>query len=382
MREQPPQSLTINTTPIDDIETLGAEWRALEQRSRDHSFFLSWHWIGVWLHSLPKHITPIALRIYDRDGLAGLAILYSGKSPVLRFAQLDQLALNETGDPSLDSITIEYNGFLAASGMGDSVAGAALAWLAQGQYGGNILQLGGIDPHLSQLAAKTAKLVRRDFHLIRHAPAPFVDLAAVRASGKDYLMHLSPNTRQALRRSMRYFEATGPLQYQKAQSTEEALSFFNELELLHQSYWNSLGKPGAFARPFFKQFHTRLIHDAFPAGHIEIARISAGDKAIGYLYNFIWQKTVYAYQSGFARNADTLARPGYVSHYLAIIKALGEGLNVYDFMAGERQHKTSLSTQQKSLDWIQIRPRVFLIKLEQGVRKIVTAIRHIQKPAR
>lgn len=362
--------------PVNDIDLLAQEWRELEDRSAEHSFFISWHWIGNWLRLLPPHMTPLVLRITSHGELVGLSVICKGVTPVLRFLRLSQLTLNATGDPALDCIAIEYNGFLAARGLGDIVARAGLEWLLDGGLPNQSLSLSGMDPDLTDMAISSARSRGRQTRMIGVYPSPFVDLAAVRNGSKDFTAHLSRNSRQALHRSLRYYESRGPLEYHVAATEAEALAIFNELQEAHQAYWQARGKPGAFANPFFKRFHSALIMSAFADGHIEMARISAGADPIGYLYNFAWHGTVYAYQSGFHYSGGKNARPGYVSHYLAIISSLAKGRNIYDFMAGQKQHKSSLSTGLKNLAWLQLRSQLLSVKLDTWVRHLLAARRN------
>lgn len=374
MTSQPSTPFTIVSESVEDIDKLGDEWRELESRSDSHSFFLSWHWIGNWLRCIPPHIKPMVLRITGEGVLVGLAILCKGNGPILRFARLNQMLINVAGDPELDDIAIEYNGFLSASGMDDTITRAGLEWLMRSYVPNQTLRLDGINEHLSEIAIATALPLGRQPHLLSFHPAPFVDLVAIRDSGKDYLSHLSRNTRQSLKRTIRHFENIGPLEYHVASTLDEALAIYADLEVAHQANWHARGKPGAFALAVLKRFHLALISSAFAGGYIEIARISAGGQPIGYLYNFIWRGTVLAYQSGFCYSEGETSRPGYVSHYMAIISALSKNRNIYDFMAGQRQHKSSLSTGTQNLSWLQLRAQTPLVRLENVLRKLRDAV--------
>lgn len=354
---------------------LGQEWLALETLSDTHSFFLSWHWIGAWLRCLPSDIEPIILRILSNSQTVGLALLVRATTPVLKILKLSQLVLNATGQSELDKIAIEYNGFLAARGLEQAVADAALDWLLQQGVPNQAFLLDGINSDLSELANLAALRNRRLVVQTNYSPAPYVDLAMVRSSGTDYLNHLSRNSRQSLRRSLRYYEATGPLHYHVARSCDEALEMLDDLETMHQRYWQAQGMPGAFAQPHFKQFHTELIKTAFEDNHIEIAQISVDKQPIGYLYNFVWHNTLYAYQSGFHYTEEKQARPGYVSHYSAILFSLSKGRAIYDFMAGDRQHKTSLSTGCHHLHWQQLRTPTLSVRLEKYLKGLLIAHR-------
>lgn len=365
---------SITALPLEGIELLGQEWLELESRSREHSFFLSWHWIGNWLRLVKPQCSPQAIRITKEGRLVGLAIVCKGKTPVLRYARASQLSLNVAGDPDLDRIAIEYNGFLCADGMEEAITTAGLTWLMQGHVPNQVIRLDGVNGQISKLAEAASLSLGREVHLLNFQPAPFVDLAAVRDSGKDYLSQLSRNTRQSLKRSLRHYENIGPLEYHIAGTLDEALAIYTELEAAHQANWQARSKPSTFVLPEIKKFHLMLINSAFAQGHIEIARISAGAQPIGYLYNFVWRGTVFAYQSGFNYGGDEAAKPGYISHYMAILSAIARGLNIYDFMAGQRQHKSSLSNGTQNLSWIQLRTRSPLVRLENQIRKLRNAL--------
>lgn len=360
--------------PIEDIGQLAHEWRDLESRSDSHSFFLSWHWIGSWLRCLPESVTPLVLRISSGSQTFGLAIIVQGSSPILKFFKLSQITLNAAGDSKYDTVAIEYNGFLAASGSENVVAQAGLDWLLRGGISSQAVNLRGIDPQLAEFAGASAKAHGWQTAQLSHVSVPYADLSAIRQSGKDYLLHLSRNSRQSLNRNLRYYESIGPLEYRIAREQDEALLWLKELQKAHQIYWRARNEPGAFANPFFNQFHSELIRAAFPDGHIEIAQISAGGNPIGYLYNFFWRGTVYAYQSGFHYTDDKHAKPGYVSHYLAIRNALAQDRNIYDFMAGDRRQKTSLSTNAHRLTWLQLRTRILSVRVESCIKSFIAAI--------
>lgn len=371
MTEQPPISLTITVSGVIDRGQLEIEWRELEGRAGGHSFFLSWHWIGAWLRSLPETVVPLVLRASHAGQTVGLAIFIPGITRILKIFNLPQLSLNETGHRAFDTIVTEYNGILAAKGLSDRVTQSSLEWLMRSGYPNHALRLGGVDSAVFQSASATAALFGRSLRILNQSEAECVNLAAIRAGAKPYLDSLSRNSRQTLRRELRRYETIGPLQYRPAASATQALDYFTALGHLHQSYWQSRGKPGAFAQPFFTKFHTDLIATAFDHRHIEMAKVTAGGEIIGYLYNLNWRGTIYAYQSGFFYDTENTYKPGYVSHYLAISRALDNGLDLYDFMAGYGQHKTSLSTEKNHLYWLQLRSNHFSVRVENLFRGLL-----------
>ena len=98
-------------------------------------------------------------------------------------------------------------------------------------------------------------------------------------------------------------------------------------------------------------------------------RVSAGDRAIGYLYNFLRNGSVSSYQSGFD-DADRRLRPGYVCHALAIAHYAAVGMLEYDFLAGANALKQSYGSERYDLYWSRIRGRKVAVQIEGIMRKI------------
>lgn len=335
--------------PIAEVEVL---WRDLEPRAR-LSFFLSWTWIGCWLRS--SGLMPNLLIARRQTRLVGLALLVRPSS------RRGRLVLLASGDPKFDCPFVEYNGFLiaedcpeAASIMLEALADAPL-------FGGSDtawrrLELPGIDDTLRAQIASAGMGIARD--VVR--PAPWIDLARLRQSGMGYLESRSRNTRAQIRRTLRAFEAAGPIGFERAEGLQAAITGLDALERLHQASWTARGKPGAFATPFFGAFHRRLITEAWPAGQVDLLRVTAGERTVGWLYNFVHGGLVYSYQSGFDYGWGRPHRPGLACHALAIEHYLSTGFNRYLFLAGDARYKTSLSTDSEPLHWLTVRrPRIF-----------------------
>jgi CelD/BcsL family acetyltransferase involved in cellulose biosynthesis len=321
--------LRVALDPAPDFAALAAEWRALEARA-DASFFQSWTWVGCLAETRFPH--PLLLRA-ERDGeLAGLALLNRAGG---------KLWLGESGDPALDAIYVEHNGPLLA--CRDDACGCLAALLAAGR-----LRLSGVGDGVLAAARATGAV-----RVLRRQPAPFVDLAALART--DYLAGRSANTRQQVRRSDRRYAAAGPLAVRRAATVAEAENFLDALAALHQATWTARGQPGAFANPRFMQFHKTLLARALPRGEAELLRVAAGDRLVGYLYNFRLRGRVYAYQSGFDyAGAAAHEKPGLTCHHAAIALARREGAVAYDFLAGGDRYKTSLATASATLHWLDV----------------------------
>jgi CelD/BcsL family acetyltransferase involved in cellulose biosynthesis len=325
-----------------DWNALGEAWRALEAEA-DGSFFQSWTWVGCRVAE--RFTNPLLLRASEAGRVVGLALFNVTGPPWAR-----RLWLHETGSPAEDSVFIEHNGPLLARGRADLLRPLLAAALRHGR-----LMLSGV--------GEAVWLAARDLgacQMLATRKAPCVRLAGMTGEA-DWLAGLSHSTRYRLRRSRRSYEAQagphGRLEVRAAADVAEGLAFLDTLAALHQAHWVARGKPGAFAEPAFVTFHRELLARGMPRGELRILRIAAvGDAGridLGNLYNIRWRQCDYAYQSGFNyQDAEQHQLPGLTCHNAAIANSICDGMQIYDFLAGDARYKTSLSNTNVNMYWL------------------------------
>ena len=351
--------------PLAALEPL---WKDLERRA-SASFFLSWHWMGTWLHWLPPEAAVQMLQVEHGGVVVGLAFL---ARRVLRRHHLlwsRAMFLNRSGDPALDEISIEHNGILAARGREADVARAAVRHLIEREKRWDELFLDGMgEPAVLAETPFDGARVR----ILKQGLARSVDLAALRDSNRPFADLLGPNTRYQVRRSHKELERLGPVALDEARDRVQARAYLERLRELHQGYWRARGMPGSFAKPAFGTFHEQLIDREFDSGVVQLLRLTAGGRELGYLYNHVYERRVYSYQSGFAypeANPGQHYRPGLVAHALAIEHNAARDYDVYDFLAGDSDFKRRLATGSEPLAWMVVqRPRLKL-RLENVARR-------------
>jgi CelD/BcsL family acetyltransferase involved in cellulose biosynthesis len=359
------ETLTVSFDRVDDPAALGADWRALEVRARA-TFFLSWDWIGPWLATAGG--VPIAARVVRDGNLVGLALFHVVRQRRHGFLPVRLAILNETGDRQKDIAYMEYNGTLSENGAEAAVLNAVLQALASGADapGFDAIRLGGLPQSLAQ-AIDPAGLTMRT---VTAEPTARVDLDALRAGGGDYLASLSSNARQQIRRSLRLYEARGPVRLEAASSLDEAQSFFGEMQTLHQATWAARGLPGAFAAPFLETFQRRVIDQAFAGGRVELLRLAAGDATLGYFYNFLHDGWVGAYMSGIAYEADNKLKPGLTGYALMVERHLACGHRTVDFLAGEDAYKTRLGQPGEAMVWLDLEKPLLRFAVSSRLRAL------------
>lgn len=363
--------MRVEFTELPPREQLERDWLELEAHS-DSTFFTSWSWIGCWLSCLPSRIQPKLLRVTSGEKTLGMGLFVSRNFLRHRLIPVKGLYLHATGDPLIDEITIEYNGFLADRDLQPIVVTQLLKYIVLHLKEWDELNLDGVTNIIRSMLPDFDGLhVSHQQRVCR-----YVDLDEVRGSGGNYLSLLGQNARSNIRRSIKELTKQGPITLTAAGNVDEALDFLEGLKQLHQAYWRSRGLPGAFANVFFETFHKRLIRSRFDCGEVQLIRIKVGDRTLGYLYNFVCQDVVYNYQTGFDYTiAENNNRPGLVTHSMAIEYNASCGHRIYDLMAGDSQYKQSLGTHAVDMDWVVLQRDRFKFRLEEGLRQIKRRLR-------
>ncbi len=366
----------VTVGPLPAWDDLAREWQSLEARS-DASYFTSWGWVGTWLALLPRSVQAQLVRAACGDETIGLGVVVERRLRRHGFVASRALFLHATGDRELDELTVEYNGFLRDRRRPEA-ATAMMRFLVDEYPGWDEIYLNGLaDAGAYAVPASANLLCRRRIRQVH-----FVDLDRIRSTGGDYLGAVGPNTRYNIRRSQREYKKLGPITIDAAANVEQALDYLERLKTWHQAYWNEKGHAGSFVSAFFEDFHRRLIRQRFAAGEIQLLRVRAGERVVGYLYNFVHRGRVYNYQSGFDYGVcERYNRPGLVSHHAAIEYNLQGGERVYDLMAGDSQYKRSLGTQVAELQWVVLQRPQWQFRLEHGLRNVKRRLARRTAPA-
>lgn len=327
-----------------------ALWRQLEETTS--VYFLRWGWIENWLALLPRSARP-RLAVIEHHG-APVAAAFLGRRRLLRRGVVPSRALylNATGDPVLDDIWIEHNGLVGEAALSELIAAIPGGW--------DELFVPAADEALVPAALPGGLRLKIDREVTSH----HVDLARVRAHG--YAALLGSSTRAQLRRAER---RAGELVVDVPGDADEALAVFAELVALHQRRWQARGMPGAFAHPWMRGFHRRLIARRYATGEIQLLRVRNKTRTIGCLYNLVCGGRVLFYQSGFAMAEHAHDKPGYLCHARAIEHSAAAGNAVYDLLGGEARYKANLATDATRLVWLRVqRPRPWFALEDLAIR--------------
>ena len=348
--------LSFQFTPINDPTHARVIWRQIESE-KPRGFFLSWHWVGAWLKWLGDSINPYMFIAWEGTKPVAAAILVRHEDMKYNLINIRQWWVHETGIEEWDSLTLEDNGFLVRSDLDYDPLPQCLGWLLDYLSQTDEILIRRCDAAIGRPLLNVAKskgwtnsdsnFSLRHFVYLSELRESTAGSCTVEACALQHLEKLGRNTRAAIRRSLRTYEEYGPVHIETAQTQEQAHDFLSALKALHQETWTARGKSGSFAKRGFERFHRHLIDESFSAGVIELCRISAGPRAIGYLYNFRYGGWVHNYQSGLAYGESQHCKPGLVWHHMAIANAAHSGAIAYDFMAGDVRYKRNLGTHTR-----------------------------------
>src|SRR5262249_38945729 len=154
-------------------------------------------------------LDPVALVGRAKGQIVLLGILTPSTRRSVLPVTVNGLWLQMTGEPQQDVITIEYNGFLVDPAWVGKIESDAIAFLLRAV---TVAGRGRDELHLKNIPAVLEESVRASgcrFREVQRKPSYRIDLAAIRAAGRQYLDCLSANTRQQIRRSMRLYERRG-----------------------------------------------------------------------------------------------------------------------------------------------------------------------------
>ena len=320
---------TLSRPDFDD-PALPQAWDGLAA-GRD-SPFLRWSWIGCL--AAQRFRDPWLLTVRDAGVVIGLALLGRTRSPLG-----STFHLHETGNPAEDAVFVEHNGIVSAPGREAALLGTLLS-VVRGR-----VMLSGVDDTWLAAARDLGGVVGP----VRGRPAPFVRLDAPDA--------LSRNTRAQLGRSERSYAASGPLWAERAGTAAEAQAFLEAMLPWHLESWRARGVASGLASPPVQRFLRALLDRGVPDGTVDMLRVAAGARTVGFLLNLRSGRRVCAYASGFDyAGAARHEKPGLTCHAVAIACARAAGAGEYDFMAGDARYKSSLANDVRSLHWLAWQP--------------------------
>jgi hypothetical protein len=344
MEKDPMHSLPVQTHSYrvneSHIEELEYKWIELQGKANS-SAFVAWFWIKQWLKQ-KKLITNncLCIEVMQGQDTIGLALFGLKTKKVFLGLSFNQYFLHKSGNIKEDQTWIEHNTFLLHKNHEQQLTNEICQELAKIEKIDDI-KIGLSSPHFID----TLSLIGFNKRTELSSPGYLANLNGL-SSLDDYLASLSKNTRSHIKRSIKLLNKQSPLRLVLAKDSSEKDAVLTNIAELHRQKWRPTVYGSGFDNPCFYTFHQGLIQEQQSAQNCRLYTLYQDDVALGHVYLLTYGDKWSFYLSALHFNADNRIKVGLVIHSLIIEQAIKEGINVYDFLAGEAQYKQSLSKEQ------------------------------------
>jgi len=334
-----PFSVQIYPFNTSEKKLLADKWQTLEGKA-DNSFFLSWLWIGSWLDLVEGKI--FVVECYQKDTLVGLGLFVEKTRKVFGVFPIKQWFLHKTGNEKQDQIWIEHNDFLLDSSVADEVRRNMVS--AVSQYDESIKEV--VVGLSSDEVTACFKIYFGNYRDEISTKGYFVDLSEIKGRYLDTIP--SKNTRAQIKRSDKLLSQQGDLNFTVITNKDEVKALFIEIAKLHIKRWENTHEGSGFTNFLFNDFHQKLIGDSAEST-VQVSVLSVGEKALGYLINFVYNQKVYFYLSALTTSNNSKLKIGLSLHSQAIQYYMDMNIKCYDFLGGDARYKQSLSNMSYQL---------------------------------
>jgi len=340
-----------------------SEWQALENRIQSTGLMNSAAWTRNWVRHYGD-LLPHRIAIGRQEGaIVGMTLLTTGVSQHDGPFPIRTLHFGTAGEPELDSVCVEYNRLLAAPAHRATYVTQLLRHVHANESWECLFMEG--------MAAEDAQEILRQSPAIelQERPCHYCDLQTFRdseKSGKEPWRLFGESTKTNLRRA---FRDLGELTIDWSETSEDALTLYDEMIIHHQERWQTAGKPGVFSSKRFTAFHRDLISELVPQQRAVLVRARQGAKVLGILYVLIENNRLLYYQAGLPDHKSKLSL-GCVTQYLTMLEGSRRGYDAFDFMAGDTLNKRVLSTHQNTIYWAKWRRPSVKFRILEGLRSI------------
>ena len=312
---------------LDQLQGMRAEFEVLLAEADTDPLCNSPEWIEAYLQAWtsPGDVHGWAFREAAGE-LVGLALLRPepGGGHALRRLCLAQ-------DGSFDSDYLEL-----PARPGRSLAVLEALFDAQRARGGaEALLFSGL-PAAGPTHAAVRELAQRRALPLREVGVVGIS-SALKPDFETFLTGLAPRMRSMVRRALRDAHEHG-LSLRWCESAQRLEADLGALAELHQARWQASGEAGSLADERRLSFYHTLALGALQRGQLRLAMLEREGQVVAAQFGVLARQRYYQLQEGYLPELAE-QRVGLALRALAIGSLAAEGVQHYDFMAGDARHK-------------------------------------------
>ena len=326
---------------LDELRELEPLWDDLVAEYPAASIFCTWEWLTCWWRSFGEGRRLLVLALFDSSSnLLGLAPL--SLSTELYWGSVSVRLLRFMGDGSEDSDNLD---FPVRPGYEEILASKVLQYLQDQHSEWDISQLNTM-PEESLVARCLADSLKPPrwscFEYSRNRLT-----VVLPPTWEEYLDQISPKERRNFGYYGRRLGKKYSVQIHRCAMESELASCLEALFRLHQLRWQGVGHPGSFADESRRNFYADLSRRLLAKGWLDLWTAELDGKVVAVQFAMRYGNTVYSLQEGYDPE-HAAARVGFILRGEVLKQLISEGIRVYDFLAGNDEHKARWKPQASS----------------------------------
>jgi CelD/BcsL family acetyltransferase involved in cellulose biosynthesis len=316
-------TLRVCRTP-EELSSLAADWRQLDEAAVARSPFLTWEWLSAWWSHCSGAAEPAVITAYDGTMLVGAVPLVKRRRQYYRVPVVE---LAFMGDPAADR-----QFFLDRSADG-SATDAIWQFLLTNPLRVHLLRLEQV-PEESP-TARRAEALAGGPNVEVASRLPFIEIKETWAT---FEKGLSRKFRSEMRTRPKVFEAAGPWRLEHVRGAAAA-AWVPRLAEVEVASHKMEGDRAFLAVDAHRALLTEFAAASSPSRAECVASLLVVNETLeAYLYGFIYDGKYHAYNMAFL---PTLAKgsPGKYLMHETIHFAFDAGCREFDFLRGESYMK-------------------------------------------
>lgn len=355
-----------------EVEAISAEWDDLLSRTTAPEIFRTYLWAKSWWEVFggTGGRQPFVVGVRQGKTLVGLAPLLT--RPVGGLFRQQRLEFFGTGEDEADEICSDFLDIMAAAGFEDQVVRAIWNAIEAERPRWDEAVFRNIVP--GSLLSRFFQPMARDAGCA-DARRPSGERFYVNLDAGDFNAYTDGLSKKKKKRIFYYrrrMEKEGGFVERRIERKEEIPLFLAEIARLSRMRRGSQGMSTAWQSEKFRRFHAVAAPRLWDAGQLDLRLWQRGDTAVAALYNFLYDGTIYYYQSGFDTQAFGNTSPGLVTISHVIEWGFVHKMRRYDFLVGaEGSYKEDYNCETEvasDLTLYNETPRAYLLRSAHAVR--------------
>jgi CelD/BcsL family acetyltransferase involved in cellulose biosynthesis len=335
---------------LEALQAISGDWEDLLANYPLATTFSSPEWLMSWWRSFGKGQELLAVGFFADSRLVALALLSIEQ---FRFAKAFSLRrLQLMGDGSKDSDNLDLP---VRAGFEDKVAESLLRFLESEGHSWDFAELNTLPEHSPGARALRQSLGRINWVVTeKQRPASAVPLPA---AWEEYLGSLSSEDQKNLARYTRRLEKRYAVQIYRCSAESQLAKCLEALFEHHQARWEAAGERGSFGSRERIEFYYALSRSLLPQQRLDLWVLELDGVVVAAQFGFRYGRQVFQLQEG---NAPKHAsdRVGFVLRGHVMKQLITDGIQTYDFLAGELGYKARWGAQARGYTDIHFaRPR-------------------------